>query len=219
MARTSSPTSWGATVRETPAPGSAAPSLRSLSHGGSRSRLRSSSCGVERGKRILGPKGHESAIRVKSATVLTESPFILILDCTCSHRWRRPGEKRKRTEIFVSTLGDCFLAHLEHYTAAWVHSATLRENRWTTSASWGVAPRFSKKVSEKVSGGVAAHQRSLSAPTVARECPLSPPLWPSPRSQPRCPTSAYEDERVRISAPRPTWERFPLVGLHRLRFH
>ena len=114
---------------ETPSPGVSAPPLRSLSHGGSRSRLRSSSCGVEGGKRILGPKEYESAIRVKSAMNLAESPFVLILDCTCSHRWRRPGEKRKRTEIFVSTLGHCFLAHLEHYAAAWVHSATLWENR------------------------------------------------------------------------------------------
>ena len=201
MARKRSPTSWGATVRETSAPGSAAPPLRSLSHGGFRSRLRSSSCGVERGKRVLGPKSHGDEARVESGPNWTESPFILILDCTCSHRWRRPGEKRKRTEIFVSTLGHCFLAHLEHYAAAWVHSATLRESRPLNASTWGVAPRLSKTWSEKVSGGAVAHQRALSAPVVARECSLSPPLWPSPRSQPRCPRIVREDEKVRISAP------------------
>ena len=43
--------------------------------------------------------------------------------------------------------------------------------------------------SEKVSGGAVARRRSLSAPVVARECSLSPPLWSPLRSQPRCPTS------------------------------
>lgn len=204
---------------ETSAPGSAAPPLRSLSHGGFRSRLRPSSCGVEGGACILGPKEYEDAIRVKSAMNLAESPFILILDCTCSHRWRRPGEKRKRTEIFVSMLGDCFLAHLEHYAAVWDRLATLWENRPLNASTWGVAPRLSKTWSEKASGGAVAHQRALSAPVVARECALSPPLWSPLRSQPRCPRVVREDERVRISAPRPTWDRFPLVGLHRLHFH
>lgn len=114
---------------ETPSPGVSAPPLRSLSHGGSRSRLRSSSCGVEGGACVLGPKEYESATWVKSAMNLAESPFVLILDCTCSHRWRRPGDEGERTEIFVSMLGDCFLANLEHYAAAWVHSATLRKTR------------------------------------------------------------------------------------------
>lgn len=60
---------------------------------------------------------------------LAESPFVLILDCTCSHRWRRPGDEGERTEIFVSTLGHCFSAHLEHHTAAWDSLATLRKTR------------------------------------------------------------------------------------------
>ena len=204
---------------ETPSPGVSAPPLRSLSHGGSRSRLRSSSCGVEGGACILGPKGHESATRVKSAMNLAESPFILILDCTCSHRWRRPGDEGERTEIFVSTLGDCFLAHLEHYAAARVHSATLRETRPLNASTWGVAPRLSKTWSEKASGGAVAHQRASSAPVVARECSLSPPLWSPLRSQPRCPRVVREDERVRISAPCHVWRQFPLVGHHQLRFH
>ena len=63
-----------------------------------------------------------------------------------------------------------------------------------------------------------AHQRAFSAPVVARECSLSPPLWPSPRSQPRCPTSVNEDERVRISAPCHVWRRFPSLGLTRFAF-
>lgn len=73
-----------------------------------------------------GQRCSPTAIAVSRGLPLSTS---VILDCTCSHRWRRPGEKRKRTEIFVSMLGDCFLAHLEHYAAARVHSATLRENR------------------------------------------------------------------------------------------
>ena len=204
---------------ETPAPGVSAPPLRSLSHGGSRSRLRSSSCGVEGGACVLGPKEYESAIRVKSATVLTESPFILILDCTCSHRWRILGDEGEGTEIFVSTLGHCFLAHLEHYAAAWVHSATLRKTRPLNASTWGVAPRLSKTWSEKASGGAVAHQRASSAPVVARECALSPPLWSPLRSQPRCPRVVREDERVRISAPCHVWRQFPRSRLHSLRFH
>lgn len=112
-----------------------------------------------------------------------------------------------------------FLAHLEHYAAARVHSATLRENRPLNASTWGVAPRFSKTWSEKASGGAVAHQRAFSAPVVARECSLSPPLWPSPRSQPRCPRVVREDERVRISAPCHVWRRFPRSRLHSLHFH
>ena len=112
-----------------------------------------------------------------------------------------------------------FLAHLEHYAAARVHSATLRENRPLNASTWGVAPRLSKTWSEKASGGAVAHQRASSAPAVARECSLSPPLWPSPRSQPRCPRVVREDERVRISAPCHVWRRFPRSRLHSLRFH
>lgn len=114
---------------ETSAPGVSAPPLRSLSHGGFRSRLRPSSCGVEGGACILGPKEYESAIRVESGPNWTESPFVLILDCTCSHRWRILGDEGERTEIFVSTLGHCFLANLEHYAAAWVHLTIFWENR------------------------------------------------------------------------------------------
>lgn len=219
MARTSSPTSWGTTVRETPSPGVSAPPLRSLSHGGFRSRLRSSSCGVEGGACILGSKEYESATWVKSAMNLAESPFILILDCTCSHRWGMLGDEGEGTEIFVSTLGDCFLAHLEHYAAAWVHSATLRKTRPLNASTWGVAPRLSKTWSEKASGGAVAHQRASSAPVVARECALSPPLWSPLRSQPRCPRVVREDERVRISAPCHVWRQFPRSRLHSLRFH
>ena len=112
-----------------------------------------------------------------------------------------------------------FLAHLEHYAAAWVHSATLRKTRPLNASTWGVAPRLSKTWSEKASGGVVAHQRAFSAPVVARECALSPPLWSPLRSQPRCPRVVREDERVRISAPCHVWRQFPLVGLHQLRFH
>ena len=78
------------------------------------------------GNACPGQRCSPTAIAVSRGLPLSTS---VILDCTCSHRWRRPGEKRKRTEIFVSTLGHCFLAHLEHYAAARVHSATLRENR------------------------------------------------------------------------------------------
>ena len=112
-----------------------------------------------------------------------------------------------------------FLAHLEHYAAAWVHSATLRKTRPLNASTWGVAPRLSKTWSEKASGGAVAHQRASSAPVVARECALSPPLWSPLRSQPRCPRVVREDERVRISAPCHVWRQFPLVGHHRLRFH
>lgn len=112
-----------------------------------------------------------------------------------------------------------FLAHLEHYAAAWVHSATLRKTRPLNASTWGVAPRLSKTWSEKASGGVVAQRRAFSATIVPKWSSLSPPLLSPLRSQPRCPTSVNEDERVRISAPRPTWERFPLVGLHQLRFH
>ena len=85
--------------------------------------------------------------------------------------------------------------------------------------SWGVAPRLSKTWSEKASGGAVAHQRASSAPVVARECSLSPPLWSPLRSQPRCPRVVREDERVRISAPCHVWRRFPRSRLHSLRFH
>ena len=93
------------------------------------------------------------------------------------------------------------------------------QNSTSQCVTWGVAPRLSKTWSEKASGGVVAHQRASSAPVVARECSLSPPLWSPLRSQPRCPRVVREDERVRISAPCHVWRQFPLVGLHRLRFH
>lgn len=157
---------------ETPAPGSAAPPLRSLSHGGFRSRLRSSSCGVEGGACTVGSKSHEELLGPSGA-----------LCCSAG--------------AFGDTSGKP--------TFSW--------------PSWGVAPRLSKTWSEKASGGAVAHQRASSAPVVARECSLSPPLWPSPRSQPRCPRVVREDERVRISAPCHVWRRFPRSRLHSLRFH
>lgn len=112
-----------------------------------------------------------------------------------------------------------FLAHLEHYAAAWVHSATLRKTRPLNASTWGVAPRLCKTWSEKASGGVVAHQRSLSATIAPKWSSLSPPLWSPLRSQPRWPRVVREDERVRISAPCHVLERFPLVGPHSLRFH
>lgn len=160
----------------------------------------------------FGLQSHEDATWVKSAMNLAESPFILILDCTCSHRWRMLGDEGERTEIFVSVLGDCFLAHLEHYAAVWDRLATLRKTRPLNASTWGVAPRLSKTWSEKASGGAVAHQRASSAPVVARECSLSPPLWSPLRSQPRCPRVVREDERVRISAPCHVWSVSPSLG-------
>lgn len=157
-----------------------------------------------------------TAIAVSRGLPLSTS---VILDCTCSHRWRRPGEKRKRTEIFVSMLGHCFLAHLEHYAAARVHSATLRKTRPLNASTWGVAPRLSKTWSEKASGGAVAQRRVFSATMAPKWSSLSPPLWSPLRSQPRCPRVVREDERVRISAPCHVWRRFPRSRLHSLHFH
>lgn len=60
---------------ETPAPGSAAPPLRSLSHGGFRSRLRSSSCGVEGGACILGSKSREELLGPSGALCCSAGAF------------------------------------------------------------------------------------------------------------------------------------------------
>lgn len=65
-------------------------------------------------------------------------------------RLRVPGDEGKTTEIFVSILQGLSLAHLRHHIALWTHLETCWENRPLNAPTWGVAPRFSNKRSEKV---------------------------------------------------------------------